>query len=266
MDTNRTETPVFSFIIVNYRSAEHLPACFSSFQNVTIPTPYECLVANNDLREQEIIEALHRRFSFTSIHLPRNGGFGYAVNRAAERARGEILVVLNPDARFLSGNLGMIAEYFRKNPSLGCIGMNLLLEPETPQPWSFGRQITLSRLIRNHLVSVKKNALGTTKPFVVSWVSGAAFALPRSLFFQLHGFDERFFLYYEDIDLCSRLAAFNKKSVVLPALRVLHIGGGSMQKTEQKKSYYDSQDRYFSLHRPRYEGALLKFLRGIMKI
>ena len=263
------KTPTFSFIIVNYRSADHLPACFSSFRNISLPKEYECIVVNNDPSENDALRLLQKKFDFTLLSLSKNFGFGVAVNRGAESARGDILVCLNPDARFLSGSMIDIARLFDRNPTLGIVGMKLLIELERPQPWGVGEPMTLVEILRNHLGIPKSAPLWRTnsiKP--VAWVSGAALAIPRTLFFRLHGFDERFFLYYEDVDLCLRMRKFKKKVVFAPSVHLLHRGGGSMRHGErqQKRDYYASQDRYFALHRPRYEEILLKILRRIAGI
>lgn len=268
MDTDAPhpkDTPDISFLLVNYQSATLLPACFSSFRNVTFPQSYEILVANNDPSEEEALRALQSRFPFTLLPLPDNRGFGFAMNRTAEHARGNILVFLNPDARFLSGNLQELVVYFKKYPSVGGIGLRLLRELETSQEWNAGNPPTLWNILGNHLgLRSEEPFRKTGKPKFVGWASGAAFAIPRHDFFRIHGFDERFFLYYEDTNLCERLRKIGRKILLLPHIRVLHIGGGSMRASQQKKSYYTSQDLYFSLHRPWYEGAVLKFLRKLI--
>ncbi|QQS15322.1 MAG: glycosyltransferase family 2 protein [Candidatus Moraniibacteriota bacterium] len=270
MDTSTTPNPPkFSFIIVNYQSAALLPACFSSFQNITVPGKYECIVVNNDPREQPALLDLQKKFNFTLLPLDGNRGFGFATNRGAEHAHGSILVFLNPDARFLSGNFSDIENAFKRHPSLGIIGMKLFIEPEKPQPWSTGESISLLSIVRNHLaLSVSTPLWNATKPQKVSWVSGAALAIPRTLFFRIHGFDERFFLYYEDVDLCARTKQLRKNILFMPRIRVLHRGGGSMEGAQalQKRAYFASQDRYFSLHRPYHEHLLLKWLRKLFRL
>ncbi len=267
MDTNtKQKTPKFSLIIVNYHSAALLPACFSSFRNVILSREYECIVVNNDPSEESALLSLKERFSFTLVSLARNRGFGFAVNRGAEYAKGEILILINPDARFLSGNMRDIANIFKQHPSVGIVGMKLLIEPEKPQSWSAGKLITLVSIFRNHFgLSASTSLWNTRRSRSVAWVSGAALAIPRALFFQVHGFDERFFLYYEDVDLCTRTRKFHKKIVFTPRVNILHRGSGSMEQSgeQQKREYYTSQDQYFALHRPRHERFLLAILRKI---
>lgn len=269
MDTetpHTKETPEISFLLVNYQSAALLPACFSSFQNITIPNSYEILIGNNDASEDNQLRALQKRFPFILLPLSGNRGFGFAMNRAAERARGNILILLNPDTRFLSGNLKELATYFKKYSNVGGIGFRLLRELEAPQHWNVGDPPNLWNILGNHLGFRPKDSVGKIeKPKTVGWTSGAALAILRRDFFRIHGFDERFFLYYEDTDLCQRLRKMKKSILFLPQIRLLHISGGSAQRSEQKKYYYKSQDRYFSLHRPHYEGIILKFLRRIMQ-
>ncbi|QQS21017.1 MAG: glycosyltransferase family 2 protein [Candidatus Moraniibacteriota bacterium] len=257
------DSPDISFLIVNYRSASRLPACFSSLKNLALPLSFECIVANNDPSEENALQDLQKDFSFDLLPLSKNRGFGRAVNMAARRSRGTVLFLLNPDARFLSGNMTELVRCFEKNPSLGAVGMQLLEERDRPQPWSFGSPVTLLRIARNHLSRPQEILRETPEHFVeTSWVSGAALAIPRSLFFRIQGFDERFFLYFEDIDLCTRVQMLGKKVGLFPSARVLHVGGASMPKKRlQKKWYYRSQDFYFQKHRPPYEQFLLKILR-----
>lgn len=262
MDTSSVR---FSFIIVNFQSARHLPACLSSLQNLSGSESFEVLVGNNDPSENHLLLDLKSRFHFEYTLFTKNDGFGTAANKLSRRARGKYLIFLNPDARILSGNLSRLSLAFEKNLSLGAIGFRLLVEPERDQQWGFGTAVSLLRIIMNHLLSPK------TKPsrrniFRVDWVSGGAFSIPRELFFRIHGFDERFFLYYEDVDLCQRLQKYGKKIALLREMRVLHLGSGSSQSSPlQKKIYFASQDRYFSLHRPFYESILLQGIRSIFK-
>lgn len=267
MDTE----PIFSFILVNYNSAKHLPACFSSFSNISIPGNFEIIVANNDSREEKTLQDLQKKFPFSFFSLPKNRGFGFASNRAAERARGTILVFLNPDARFLSGDMGSIRKILTSSSSVGIIGFHLLLEPEKTQKWNAGKQSTLLDTLRNNIGIPAGSKFRLKRNFAsqdIAWVSGAAFATTRNLFFSLQGFDERFFLYYEDVDFCVQVKKQRKNIVISPDIRVLHMGSGSVSfsNRKQKNTYFKSQDRYFLKHRPFYEYLLLKFLKRIMNL
>ena len=259
----------FSFIIVNYKSARQLLACFSSLGNVTISGGYEILVANNDAQETETLLALQQQFAFHLISIDGNRGFGYASNRAAERARGRILVFLNPDARFLSGDFSLVSSAFGHGQSkVGVVGFRLLVEPEMPQQWSAGAMVTFADIVRNHIGMPKSASIWCADaPREVSWVSGAACAVSKECFFAMKGFDEGFFLYYEDVDFCVRVGKSDRKILLFPSIRVLHVGGGSVGTDAfgQKRAYFISQDRYFAKHRSTFEGRLLTFFRRMVR-
>ena len=270
MDTSTENgTPRISFIVVNYRSATLLPACFSSLKNISLPTECELIVANNDPDEEKTLGSLREKFPFTLVSCKENRGFGFAANRGAERARGDFLVFVNPDARFLSGDFSGVERLFDRHQSVGIVGFKLLTEPENPQKWSAGKRVTLFGLIRNHLgVSASESIWDARRPRAVDWVSGAAFVVKKADFFRIHGFDERFFLYYEDVDLCTRMKKLGKKIVFFPHIRLLHRGGGSMEDSGsfQKRQYRISRERYFFRHRPRYEHAMIVAIRKVFRI
>lgn len=258
--------PDISFIVVNYQSADVLPACFASFSNIFIPGSYEILVANNDVREKEALLLLQQKFSFSIIDIPENRGFSGASNRAAREARGRILVFLNPDTRFLSGDLSVPIASLDLGEA-GVTGLQLFSEQSRWEAWSAGREVTLLSLMANHLGLFPR--LGQTlREQPVAWVSGAALLVSRELFFQVGGFDEGFFLYYEDVDFCFRARKAGKKVLLSPKVQVLHIGGKSMRsvgRSRQKAAYYESQMRYFRMRRPIYETFLLRFVHTLLR-
>lgn len=265
MDTSEARSlPVISFIIVNYKSADTLPACFSSFANISIPGTYEILVANNDTKERNVLRDLQHRFSFSIIDLPENRGFSGASNKAAKVARGRILVFLNPDTRFLSGDLSFLVASLDVG-EVGVIGLRLLSERTLPEAWSAGKNVTLWSLMANH-IGISFKPWRVPREQSVAWVSGAALLVSHDLFSRLGGFDEGFFLYYEDVDLCFRVREAGRKVFLSPEVSVLHIGGKSMRSvghSRQKSAYYESQERYFCMRRPKYETFLLRLIHTL---
>lgn len=265
MSSNKARPlPDISCIIVNYQSADILPACFSSFANVSFSGSYEILVANNDAREREALRTLQKRFQFSIIDLPENRGFSNASNEAAKIARGRALLFLNPDTRFLSGDFSSSLASLSEG-KVGVIGFQLLKEQTLPEAWSSGREVTLFSLIANHFRFFSRPWRISSEQSV-AWVSGAAFLVSRELFVRLGGFDERFFLYYEDVDFCFRAREVGKTVWLSPTVSVLHIGGKSMRSvgySHQKAAYYKSQEQYFHRHRPKYEGVILRLLHVV---
>lgn len=257
----------FSFIVVNFRSAHLLPDWFASLSNTLLsPDEYEIIIVNNDASEKELLDTLATQYTFTLIHAKSNLGFGGACNLAAASAQGEIIGFINPDTRFLPGDFHLITKQFTNNPFLGILGLKLLTADGSTQPWSTGVTVTLWDIIRNNLRLPKSKVLwNATAPTSVAWVSGAALFIPRQLFIEVAGFDEHFFLYFEDTDLCMRVNALHKSILYFPSLAIQHLGGQSASShTQQKKHYYTSQDIFFAKHRPRIEGIFLKILRSFI--
>jgi hypothetical protein len=262
-------TPVFSFIIVNFKSADLLPLWFASLSKTSLlSNEYEIIIVNNDISETEKLDTLNQQHNFKLIHTQSNLGFGTACNLGIQHASGKILGFINPDTQFLSGDLHDVYGQFKNNPSLGIIGLKLITEQGLTQEWSAGTQVTLWDIIRNNLDFPKSKAFWESqKPIGVDWVSGASLFIPQSLFHKIKGFDEDFFLYFEDIDLCERVQAKGKSILYFPNISLSHLSGqSSVSHKQQKQDYYTSQDLYFAKHRPHWEGFCVKLLRKLLSL
>lgn len=259
-------TPLFSFILVNYKSADLLSLWFASLTHTQLsPDQYEVIVVNNDADEKKSLERLAQQYTFKLIHTPSNLGFGAACNLGANQATGKILSFLNPDTQFFSGDLHTVSKQFLNDASIGIIGTKLLAHTDKVQEWSAGTKVTLWDIMRNNFgFPASKKYWESDQRVAVDWVSGASLFIPRNFFQKIHGFDESFFLYFEDIDLCMRTQQDKKKVLYFPDITIKHLSGHSMPSTiQQKRYYYASQDFYFAKHRPKWEGWCIKFLRWI---
>jgi GT2 family glycosyltransferase len=256
-------TPLFSFIIVNFKSAHLISLWLKAFSRVKLsPNEYEVIIVNNDHSETLALETLAQGFHFKLIHAPDNRGFGTGCNLGGSNASGAILLFVNPDTQFLSGDFYHLARLFENDPSLGIVGLKLLSSPTNPQAWSVGSEVTLTDTLRNHLVQPKSKALWeSTTPVTVAWVSGASICIPAQLFADIKGFDEEFFMYFEDTDLCKRVSLQGKTILSYPHIQWLHTGGQSaLSHRIKKQSYYASQKKFFSKHRPKWEQYCLAVL------
>jgi len=100
----------------------------------------------------------------------------------------------------------------------------------------------------------------------VDWVSGGAFAIKKDLFEKIHGFDENFFMYFEDVDLCRRASSVGGKILYLPQFTIRHFGGQSYDDTrKQKVEYYQSQDYYLKKHFSRASAFFIALLRKVLR-
>ena len=139
----------------------------------------------------------------------------------------------------------------------------MLFRSQKPQPWTSGKQTTLKRILfRNTFGAPWKKSL----PLETDWVSGTGLLVRKSSFFQIGGFDEKFFMYFEDQDLCLRMKKAGHQVFFLPFFVIGHFDGKSWRNPRQKKmAFYQSQDLFFQKHRPKWEGWLLKVFRLIFK-
>ncbi|UGB38689.1 glycosyltransferase family 2 protein [Frateuria soli] len=164
------------------------------------------------------------------IYNQANLGFGPAVNRAAAMARGEHLLVLNPDCLLGPDTLSRMLDILDEYPEAGIVGAVVCAADGTPDPASYRRDPLLRHALAT-LVGTRggMNIEGGIPARVVSAeaVSGALMLLPRKVFEQLGGFDEAYFLHCEDLDLCRRARDAGYAVLLAGDVRVLHGKGGS---------------------------------------
>lgn len=249
-----------SFIVVNYQSERYLKKCLASLFNKVKNIDFEIIIVNNNKNDLMGIK------NAKIINLKRNMGFGKANNIGAKKASGDFLCFLNPDTLLISENIKQIIEEFENNREIGAIGPRVLNKFNKAQIWSAGTEANLWDLIKNNLGIKKSRQIWESETKKeAGWVTGAALFLPRQLFLKLKGFDEKFFLYFEDVDLCKRIRRLGKKIIYFPEIKIKHWGGkSSPNKSEQKKEYYKSQDYYFKKHYGKTISWIVKILRGMI--
>jgi GT2 family glycosyltransferase len=254
-----------SIIIPNYRSERYLKNNLASVYDKIIPeTSCEAIVVNND--EKESLAEIKNKFpDIRIIDHKKNIGFGAANNLGAKIAQGRYLFFLNPDSEIMSNNINQIIDEFKADENIGVIGSQLLEDGGKIQKWSAGREISIANIIRNNLgISGSRKIWQSKNPIEADWVAGTAMFIRKELFEEVGRYDEIFFMYFEDMDLCRRIKKAGKKILYFPAFKVLHKSGGSYgDKRFQKKHYYDSQEYYFKKNRPGAEHLCLKLLRRL---
>lgn len=253
-----------SIIVVSYQSQRRLARCLDSIGKKIMPAvATEVVVVNNDPTEN--LEEISNKFPEVAVfNNQRNKGFGQACNLGAGYASGDVLLFLNPDTEIFSENItDVIGEL--KNNTASIIGSGLLTENEKIQKWSAGEEINLADILRNNLGFPRSRKIWKkSKRTPCAWVAGTAMFVKKELFQKLSGFDEKFFMYFEDVDLCRRARLLGHEVLYFPDFRVWHKSGESYEnKRKQKKNYYRSQDYYFKKHRNSLEAVLLKFFRFI---
>jgi hypothetical protein len=197
--------------------------------------------------------------------LERNGGFGYGNNAgigallAASNPPGYIHL-LNPDAMICPGALRRLVEFMEGRPDVGIAGSQLqtpdgeaqLSYHSFPTPWGElqkGARFSLLSRCFARSSPVPPDANGA---IACDWVSGASMLIRRQVFDSVGLFDEGFFVYFEEVDLCARAKAAGWAVFCVPASRVTHIEGAStgIRSTRQRRAkyWYDSRRRFFVNH------------------
>ena len=256
--------PALDVVIVNWNGGALLRACLASLaaaeDNLGDSLSLHVVVVDNASRDGSL-EALPRlRHGPEVIANPDNQGFGRACNAGAARGRAPAILFLNPDARVTAGSLAGAYAALMADPGAGIVGAQLLDEAGTVQR-SCARRPTARALIGQALLLDRARLVPSH--FMTEWdhaedravdqVMGAFLMIRRSLFTALGGFDERFFVYYEDVDLCARAQDAGFVVRHLAGITVRHEGQGTTRaaKAHRLACFLESQIRYAAKHHGR---------------
>lgn len=245
----------FSAVIVNYASWPHTLRCVESLLGAGDP---EIVVVDNDREEPpELPEGVRL------LRNPENLGFARACNRGLRTSSGEIVVFVNPDVIVERDFFERLGEFFRGAPQAGVAGPRIVdgtgaLQLSARREVNLasgllGRTSLLTRAFpKSRLVRRMFPAAGEPgAPVAVDWVSGACLAARREVLEELGGFDERFFMYFEDADLCRRARQAGWKVFYLPRVQVVHhTGASSGDRTRAILRLHKSAFLYHRKHGP----------------
>ena len=248
-----------SIIIVDYKSSDFTIELISDLSKHLTSATYEVVVVDNDpTGGAKKIKKAHPGTKI--IKAEKNLGFGAGNNLGAKAATGEYLLLLNPDIHLVDNSIEKMLDFISKHAEIGVLTCLLYgRDAKNLQRHFFGRFQTLSTI----LLRRQAGRLPVTHDefFYCDMVTGAALMTRRKLFEKLGGFDENFFMYIEDDDLCRRAQNLGYKNAVLTTARLIHYEGQSSTSNEKKEFYYKSQNYYWQKHYGRFQTALMKILR-----
>jgi len=249
--------------IVNFRSRHYLERClFSISENLPAEIEAEVLLVNNDENPlDEFSNKLKGKCSLRILEIRKNIGFGKAHNAGFKSSRGKYILFLNPDTQILPGALQAMLDVFEKDHSVGLAGPLLVGAAGKIQPDCFGTRKTPLSPLKRKIFGFDEQRSGA-RTFETDWISGGAMFARRDVFDKLGGFDERFFMYFEDVDLCYRAKQLGHKIAVNSDARIFHESGKSFEsEREKKRHYYASQNYYFRKHFGPVSAAIVKLVR-----
>lgn len=244
--------------IVNYNTRDLLRECLHS---VLAENPAEILVVDNASTDSSV-EMVKVEFpSVQLVTLRKNLGYGAAANRAIVDCRADFVLLLNSDTRLQPGALEALIRYLEANESAAIVGPRIVNPDGTLQTSSFHFPtpvhifLYLSNLYRfiRYIPGLRKRslqALSSNSAIVVPWVLGAVLALRRQAYESVGGFDESFFMYFEEVDLCYRLAKRGWQVHLAPVAEIVHVGGASteQQPAAMKLQYFASLAHFYRQH------------------
>ncbi len=249
-----------SIIIVNFQSVSYLKKCLESIEkSINAVLDFEVIVVNND--DQELSLRKDFPFPLKVIKNNLNSGFGAANNFGARVAQGEYLFFLNPDTKLVDDSLKKMVDFAEKEKATSIVGPKIIeASRNAPQPWTCGEKISLKNILFRNTIDKPWNKNEIQQ---VDWVSGTALFISKSLFDKLGGFDENFFMYFEDQDLCLRGKLQGLKVFFYPHTQIIHYNGKSWNdKKNQKEEYYKSQKYFFEKYHSKLSNRLLRVIHS----
>lgn len=210
---------MFSIIIINYRTPELTRDCLNSLFKFCLPQDFEVIIVDNNSGDNSLA-LLKAEFGsrLKLIANPTNAGFAAANNLGAKEACGEYLFFLNSDTFIQSDILTPLKKALQQDLSIGVIAPKLVLKNGEPQPYAYGYN------------KKSKSEL--------AWVSGAALVIRHGIFQKVNGWDERFFMYFEDRDLCQSVIRHGYKIARLDSIFLTHLVNSSPLFFWRRKLYY----------------------------
>lgn len=243
-------------VIVNWNSGAQLGECLTSFAAVAGDgvTLARVTVVDNASTDSSADGLADTGLPLTVLRNTENRGFAAACNQGAAGSDADFLLFLNPDTRLLAGSLERPAQYLRApgNEAAGIAGIQLI-DPSgqvarntsrVPGVRSMlGNSLGLDRLMPSSFPPVFVTEWAHDETRVVGQVMGAFFFVRRGVFETLGGFDERFFVYFEDLDFAVRARERGWCSVYLATAQAFHRGQGTTEAASDRRLFYFSRSR-----------------------
>jgi GT2 family glycosyltransferase len=252
-----------SVIIVSFNSGEHLADCLKS---VVAYAPEARVVVIDNASIDGSTRAAETRPDRVTLHRNEtNLGFARGVNQGLALESADLVLVLNPDCCLLPGAVELLAAELAKHPECAIAGPQVLNDDGSVQGSArgdptlltglFGRSTLLTRLFPDSPLA-RRNVRTDARPITgtdsmeVDWVSGACMLARLEALKGVGGFDERYFLYWEDADVCRRLRHRGYSIRYVPASHVVHTGGRSSRsaRTLATRAFHRSAYTYYSTH------------------
>ncbi len=251
-----------SIIIVNYNVKEFLQNLLHSIEKASSNISKEIIVIDN-ASDDDSVEVIKEKFpSVILIDNKINVGFGRANNQGLAAAKGKFILFINPDCIVSEDTIDKMITFFESHAECGLAGCKILNSDGTlqlacrrsfPGPWtSFTKVTGLSNLFTGSKIFARYNLtyLDENKTYEVDAVSGSFMMMRKDVYDKVGGFDEQFFMYGEDLDLCYRVQKSGFKVFYVHTTQVIHYKGESTKRSnlDETKLFYNAMHLFVKKH------------------
>ncbi|UTX50955.1 glycosyltransferase family 2 protein [Chryseobacterium sp. MA9] len=264
-----------SVIIVNYNVGQLLKSCLLSLQKYIQEIDYEVIVIDNASTDNSWRDLIPE---FPNVHFiasETNGGFSKANNQAIQTAKGEYILLLNPDTELEGFYMKELLDFADAQPSFGCLGVrmhdsegNFLPESKRSVPDMFNSfEKLFTNFKKNNSKSYYRNDIEENAVAEVEVMTGAFLLAKKDVYEKIGGLDEAYFMYGEDIDLCYTFLRNGYKNFYYGKVSILHHKGESTIKNEvYLNRFYGAMqifiDKYYKESKP----VQYSFLKAGLKL
>ncbi|MGJ1271454.1 MULTISPECIES: glycosyltransferase family 2 protein [Sphingobacterium] len=255
-----------SIILVNYNTYELVLSCISSIKEKTSSElKYEIIIVDNMSQDRNIENVTNLFSDVLFVQSSSNRGFGSGNNLGVLYAKGSYVLFLNTDTLLINDAVSILYSYMKNNEKVGVCGANLYskegeyatsfsqIPPSLLADFDYLFFNIFSKLLYRNCVNYNV----TNSPIRVrGTISGACYMVSRNVFNKIGGFDEDFFMYYEETELSHRIMRSGLKLINHPEAKVIHLEGGSEQvksraldwTLESKLKFFNKTGRFWQYH------------------
>ncbi|MDP7476911.1 MAG: glycosyltransferase family 2 protein [Candidatus Peribacteraceae bacterium] len=221
-------TPLVSVLILNYRTPQVAVTCVQQLQKQSTIDQIEIIVIDNHSLDDSIGVLRNQLSEYANVRVietPNNDGFGYGYNTGAKYAHGEYLLFNNPAKRLPIDGVEKLVNKMESDESIGILAPKLMhgdgTQRSSARAFPNAFDVVIKRSFLKHIFPNRYNRylqldFDSNLERDVEWVIGGSFIIRRDLFEIVGRFDERFFLFFEDTDLCQKVQREGKRIVYFP--------------------------------------------------
>ncbi|MBS1514700.1 MAG: glycosyltransferase family 2 protein [Bacteroidetes bacterium] len=252
---------LLSVIIVTWNSAAEIEHCINSIIHHNVNIPVEIIVVDNASKDKtrSILKNYSVQTDFVKIILnDDNKGYTLANNQGINEAKGEFVLLLNPDTKITDGALEKMIEFLLVSSDAGAVAPQLLNEDYTiqkscrtfPTYWDMFCEFSLLSKIfpmSNTFARWKMNYFSHNELAEVEQPMAAALMIKKNVLDKVQGFDERYKMFFNDVDLCKSIVDAGYKIYFYPESKIFHIKGASIYKDRKNmlRVWNDDCIKYF---------------------